>query len=265
MKFFKALLILILCFSSTVSAFAGAGRLLTADTPFIDTTHILTLEALSYRPLDLRLNLPLGSGFAVSVNSSFPLYIVGLFNGGVKLGWDIPASPLAMSLSIRYLEFTGEKLLIDLINGQLAGAATIVSADFNFTSILFEGSFGIDLKPIHFYIILESQLLGNKTGWDSFLRPVLGADIQMDFVTFFLEAGYFIHMQQIAPVSSGSLIGLNTPGDLTLGGGICFDLKAVIITAGIAYPGFELKYGTGASDVFSLPILPYISLEIPLL
>jgi hypothetical protein len=265
MKLNFASILIAICFSTTLSGFAGSDRLLSVDTPFIDTNRILILDAFSYRPLDLQFNYPLGQGFAVSVNSSLPLFIVGLYNGGIKIGWDISDNPFAMSLSVRYMQFTGERLLTDLINQQLAGAATIVNADLNFTSVCFEGSFEFDLNSLRLYVIFDSQLLGNKNGLKTYLRPVFGADVTLDFVTFFAEAGYYIPMQPTGSVDSGSLIGLNTPGNLTAGGGIRFDLKAVIITGGVAYPGFELKYGTAATDVFSLPVLPYLSVEIPLL
>ncbi|OHD54078.1 MAG: hypothetical protein A2Y33_10190 [Spirochaetes bacterium GWF1_51_8] len=237
-------------------------RLVTIETPYIDTNRTLTLNAVSYRPLGLQFSAYLGEGFAFSADSSLPIFIVGLLNCNVKTAWSLPSIPLSAGISVRYLQFVGEDLAISLINSQLGGTAAILDADLNFVSLTIEACFAYNFGAVRLYAAFNSQLLGNSNGWASYFRPVIGTDIRLGFVTFFAEAGYYLNPQTLN--GSAGLFGVSDPGDITLAGGIEFDLKWMSVTAGLAYPGFELRYGPLAGDIFSLPVLPYLSVDFPI-
>ena len=253
---------------------AKVSRLLTVDTPYVNTDHFLKLSVVSFRPLDTQLNFSLFHLVDISVDSSVPMWFFYLPNFGAKASIKLPIIPLTIGASANYIGCTGAYWLVDKITNRRSLPVTINAVSLNFSAMRWDLMAALDLKLIRLYGTLDFQFFGfndgrstnpsNLTNNASYFHPTVGADIALAKVfAVFAEIGYYFPMSS-KNLPLGQMSGLyanRVPSDFTAGLGFELNLAILNLRAGVQYPGMKITYDISKSP-FSLPVIPYVNLSL---
>ncbi len=276
----KKILLLLILMALPLALSAKVNRLLTVDTPYVDVDHAVKVSLVSFRPLDIQVNLRLFNFLDFSVNTSpvgwVPYFIdlgyprFGLPNFGAKAAVKLPILPLTVGASVNYIGFTGEAAVLDLLGGMLPPEITIQDASINFGLSRWDVMAALDLKLINVYLTLDFQRF-NQGGVNgpiitSYFHPTVGADLQLGrILSIFAEIGYYIPMSTFtpSPAEIANSMGLGGGDDFTAGLGLEFDLAFINLRLGVQYPGAGVTLDPAdPSTEMSIPVLPYINLSL---
>ncbi len=272
----KILMLVLLALSLPVMMMAKVNRLLTVDTPYVDTDHTFKLSLLVFRPLDTQLNFSLFHIVDISVDSSVPMWFVYLPNFGAKASIKIPVIPLTVGASLNYIGFTGANWVVNYLTNKYDLPVTINAVSLNFSAMRWDLMAALDLKLVRLYGTLDFQFFGfndgrptnpaNLTNNASYFHPTVGADIALGKVfAVFAEIGYYIPMNAKNPPleQMSGLFATRVPSDFTAGLGFELNLGVLNLRGGVQYPGMEVSYDiSDPSKVYPLPVIPYVNLAL---
>jgi hypothetical protein len=254
-----------------LTAMAKVNRLLTVDTPYVDTDHLLKISLVSFRPLDTQLNLKLFNFLSVSADSSIPGWFFYVPNFGAKASIKLPIIPLTVGASVNYIAFTGKSKVLPLIANLFPGV-TITDASLNFNAARWDVMAALDLKLIRIYGTMDFQVFGLESvagtnTVSSYFHPTVGADIQLgNILAVFAEIGYYIPLKvNVPPLNQvGGALSLVNPSDFTAGLGVELDLAFLNLRLGVQYPGISvtLDPNNPKTTTYGLPVIPYANLSL---
>lgn len=276
MKRFIVLLLLAIPLAAT----AKVNRLLTVDTPYVDIDHAFKVSLVSFRPLDMQVNLRLLGFLDLSVNTSpvgwVPLFVdfgyprFGMPNFGGKVAMKLPILPLTVGVAVNYLGVKAEEFALQMLAEMLPPEVTLQDASIDFGLSRWDVMAALDLKLINLYLTLDFQRF-RQTGVNgnlisSYFHPTVGADIQLGKVmAVFAEIGYYIPMSSFTPSAEEVANSLSLAGgdDFTAGLGLEFDLAFINLRLGVQYPGVYINLDpTDPSSRMGIPVLPYVNLSL---
>ncbi len=278
---YKKFVLLVMVLAIPLTAMAKVNRLLTVDTPYVDYQHVFKVSLVSFRPLDMQLNLRLFKFLDISANTSpllwAPLFIdlgmpkFGFPNFGAKVAIQLPIIPLTIGASVNYIAFKGKEAALMLLQGAVPPEITINDISLNFNAARWDIMAALDLKLIRLYGTMDFQVFGlegiNTNSVSSYFHPTVGADIQLgNILAIFAEIGYYIQISGVLP-QSGEISGamsLVNPSDFTAGLGVELDLAFINIRAGVQYPGASLTLdpNNAANTTYATPVIPYVNLSL---
>lgn len=261
----KKFLLIVLLSAIPFISYARVNRLITVNTPYVDTEHILKLHLIGYKPLSAELNLDVFGLFDVSAETIVPFWFLDSPNFGLKISLDLPVLPIDIAASYHLVQFTGEEEVINLIEQQFPDLPIQINyASLNFVSSKVELMGGIELgKFLRGYLVIDMMFYGNEHDNSAYFHPTLGADIQLGkLLNIFGEIGYYFVPQEDYVNELSGMLSWKLPSKFTMGAGVEIDMGMVNIRAGAQYPGFSVQYGATSSDVFELPFIPYVDLSL---
>lgn len=260
----KSLLVILLAMIPFMSH-ARVNRLITVNTPYVDTEHLLKLHLGVYKIGSAELNLNVFNLFDLSAETIVPFWFLDSPNFGVKVSVDLPVLPVDVAVAYHLIQFTGEEEVIRLIQDRFSDLPiTINAASLNFVSSKLELMAGIELgKLIRGYVVLDMMFYGNDYDTSAYFHPTIGADIQLGkLINIFGEIGYYFVPQEDFATELSGIMSWKLPSKFTMGAGAEIDLGFLNLRAGVQYPGFSIQYGPNPTDNVELPFIPYVDISI---
>lgn len=248
-----------------MAGFGEVSRLITVQTPYVDTAYAFRIGVLSFKPLDLQFNHSFGKLVDISAETILPLWFFSGYNFGAKVAFHVPVVPLTIGASCNVLVFRGEKQVLDLIGEIGEMPISINSISINFSSTKLDVGLGLDLKILRVYAVADMMFYGNTNGSSSYIHPTVGADLGLGkAISIFAEFGYYFTTEgnPIDTIDGAGAYSPVLPSDFTAGLGVEFDLKIFNARLGVQYPGMQISYPdtTGAMQELNLPVVPYVDL-----